>query len=184
MTNNVRFTFSVGDNTRAVWNYYWAQQISLMTLNTIFSIVGRVWWLDRLPSIEFHLERNFPLVVGMGNLALLSNEHGYCVLTGGCGHCHPRNKKCYIERRRRHMRLISKQWVFRIGLYMSTALSRLLPINNFIFVCLVWALFLSLILFTSPIFVNLIYIVKWILFRCIGDVLGFVSQWLHFKIFW
>ena len=31
MTNNVRFTFSVGDTRRAVYNKYWARQIELVT---------------------------------------------------------------------------------------------------------------------------------------------------------
>ena len=35
--NSVRFTFSVGDTTWAVYNEYWARQIELVTLNTIVS---------------------------------------------------------------------------------------------------------------------------------------------------
>lgn len=36
----MRFTFSVGDNTQAVYNQYGARQIELVILNTIFSVVN------------------------------------------------------------------------------------------------------------------------------------------------
>ena len=39
MINNVRFTFSVSVTTWAVNNQYWAGQIELLTLNTIYSVV-------------------------------------------------------------------------------------------------------------------------------------------------
>ena len=39
MTNNIRFTFSVGDSARAVNNYYDQRQIELVALNIIFSVV-------------------------------------------------------------------------------------------------------------------------------------------------
>ena len=40
--NNARFTFSVGDPTHAVYDYYWATQIELVILSTIFSLIWRV----------------------------------------------------------------------------------------------------------------------------------------------
>ena len=40
-TSDVRFTFSVGDTTRAVYNWYWARQTELVTINTIFSVVHK-----------------------------------------------------------------------------------------------------------------------------------------------
>ena len=40
MTNYLKFTFSVGGTTRVVYNYYWARQIELGTIDTIFSVVG------------------------------------------------------------------------------------------------------------------------------------------------
>jgi hypothetical protein len=36
---NLRFTFSVGDTAWAVSNKYWARQIELVTLRTMFSVV-------------------------------------------------------------------------------------------------------------------------------------------------
>ena len=37
MANNVRFTFSVGDTTLVVYNYYCKRQIEFVTRKTIFS---------------------------------------------------------------------------------------------------------------------------------------------------
>jgi hypothetical protein len=39
MTNNVRFTFRVGDTTWVVNNKYLARQIEVVTPNTLFNIV-------------------------------------------------------------------------------------------------------------------------------------------------
>lgn len=39
MTNNTRFTFSVGDTIHVAYNQYGERQIALATLNTLFSVV-------------------------------------------------------------------------------------------------------------------------------------------------
>lgn len=49
---------------------------------------------------------------------------------------------------------------FSIGLYISMAMPLLLSINNYVFVCLVLALFLGLVLLMSYIYVNLEYLVN------------------------
>ena len=41
MTHNVRFTFSVGDIKWTITISYYARQIELVTLNTIFSVLLR-----------------------------------------------------------------------------------------------------------------------------------------------
>ena len=48
MTNNVRFTSSVGETTWAVYNSYQAKQIELVTLNTIYGVVA--FWLDQITT--------------------------------------------------------------------------------------------------------------------------------------
>ena len=41
MKNNIGSTFSVGDTSMWVlYNLYWARQIELVTLDTIFGVVG------------------------------------------------------------------------------------------------------------------------------------------------
>ena len=42
MKNNITFTFTIGDTTRAVYNQYRARQTERMTLDTIFSVVTSV----------------------------------------------------------------------------------------------------------------------------------------------
>ena len=37
-TNNVKYTYSVSDTTRVVYNQYGAKQIELVTLDTIFYV--------------------------------------------------------------------------------------------------------------------------------------------------
>jgi hypothetical protein len=39
MTNNARFTSSVNDTTRAIYNEYGARQIELVTLITTFNVL-------------------------------------------------------------------------------------------------------------------------------------------------
>jgi hypothetical protein len=40
-TNNVRFTISVGDTTRVVFNQYWAREIELVTIFNVVLFLGR-----------------------------------------------------------------------------------------------------------------------------------------------
>ena len=42
MKNNITFTFTIGDTTRAAYNQYRARQTERMTLDTIFSAVTSV----------------------------------------------------------------------------------------------------------------------------------------------
>jgi hypothetical protein len=42
MSNNIWFTFSVGDTMRAVSNQYCARQIELVTLNTIHNVAWEI----------------------------------------------------------------------------------------------------------------------------------------------
>ena len=48
MKNNIKFTFSVGGTTQAVYNKDWARQIELVTLKTIF----RVLYMWKICSVQ------------------------------------------------------------------------------------------------------------------------------------
>ena len=55
MTYNVKFKFSVGDTTRAVYNWYWARQNEMVTPKTIFSVarpsIGHKGIVNELSSL-------------------------------------------------------------------------------------------------------------------------------------
>ena len=59
MTNNVRLTFTIGDTTWTIYDYFLARQIESVILNTIFSVVTQLCpgldhifiWLDPTPPM-------------------------------------------------------------------------------------------------------------------------------------
>ena len=66
MKNYVRFIFSVGDTTWAVYNHNWARQLELVTLNTRFGVddvTKRVWMNNvdewEIPSMNENEEEEF-----------------------------------------------------------------------------------------------------------------------------
>lgn len=96
-------------------------------------------------------------LLGWVILVSSSNEHGCILLTCGCGVVAQEWKVLYwtvekvpnISKQGK-----SRQWIF------SNGMSLLLPINGYIFVCLILAIFMFLIFSMSPIFVNLGYLVS------------------------
>lgn len=121
-------------------------------------------WLARLTNMEFCWERKISLVVGVDDLASSSNEHGCILMTCGCGGTLlPKNGTCYIGRWRRCMSLTSDTGAGSGSLattyiYTSATISLLMPINTYVFVCLILAILMSFISLMSPIFVNLGYL--------------------------